>query len=536
MSQLKQLITVLVILSYAISGNARATGYISRIPSLAGEKWWGCMVALGSHMPYRSYTQEADLSEDNQNNQVVPLMLSSEGRYIWSENPFSFMFSGDTLIISSGTGPVTPVNAGNSLRDAYLTASERHFSPSGKIPEEVFFSRPQYNTWIELMYDQNQTDIDKYADKVIKNGFPTGIFMIDDNWQKYYGNLEFKPERFKSPEKMVKRLHRKGFKVMLWLSPFVSPDSPEYRDAAREGYLVKTGSGEPAVIRWWNGYSACYDLTNPEATDHLECELRACMEKYGVDGFKFDGGDISLMAGQSDSLVFFQKDAVPAVFCQRWAEFALRFQYNELRASYGLGGQALVQRLGDKTYSWDSVKKLIPEMLAAGLLGYPYTCPDMIGGGEYTSFLDIEDSEIDQDLIVRSCQIHSMMPMMQFSVAPWRILDKEHLEICRSYAKLHEELGQYILSCAIHASETGEPIVRHMEYVFPHQGFSECTDQFMLGDRYMVAPVVDSSYCRYVDIPKGRWQDDRGIVFTGPCRIKVDAPIERLPYYIRISD
>ena len=83
---------------------------------------------------------------------------------------------------------------------------------------------------------------------------------------------------------------------------------------------------------------------------------------------------------------------------------------------------------------------------------------------------------------------------------------------------------------------TGEPIVRHMEYAFPHQGFSECTDQFMLGDRYMVAPVVDRSCWRYVDIPAGRWQDDRGSVFTGPCRIKVEAPIERLPYYIRIDD
>lgn len=46
----------------------------------------------------------------------------------------------------------------------------------------------------------------------------------------------------------------------------------------------------------------------------------------------------------------------------------------------------------------------------------------MVGGGQYGSFLNIDRDKFDQDLIVRSCQVHAMMPMMQFSVAPWRIL------------------------------------------------------------------------------------------------------------------
>ena len=40
-------------------------------------------------------------------------------------------------------------------------------------------------------------------------------------------------------------------------------------------------------------------------------------------------------------------------------------------------------------------------------------------GGQFTSFLD--DAPIDQELVVRSTQVHALMPMMQFSVAPWRI-------------------------------------------------------------------------------------------------------------------
>ena len=41
-------------------------------------------------------------------------------------------------------------------------------------------------------------------------------------------------------------------------------------------------------------------------------------------------------------------------------------------------------------------------MIAAGLMGYTFVCPDLIGGGEFTSFLD--QATIDQDLIVRSAQ------------------------------------------------------------------------------------------------------------------------------------
>ncbi len=108
-----------------------------------------------------------------------------------------------------------------------------------------------------------------------------------------------------------------------------------------------------------------------------------------------------------------------------------------------MGGEALVQRLGDKDYSWNAVGLLIPDMIAAGLLGYAYACPDMIGGGQFASFLGVDQTKLDQELIVRSCQVHALMPMMQFSVAPWRILDEKHLAICRDYARLHED-GEHI--------------------------------------------------------------------------------------------
>ena len=513
---------------------AESQPYLSNVAILEGEMWYGGFVAKGSQMPYVGATGMLDLASQNFNNQAVPLLLSSRGRYLWSDEAFKFEIKDGRISIESKYESLAVVEAGATLRDAYLAACRQHFPPSGVLPDTLMFSTPQYNTWIELMYDQNQQDVQRYADQIVSRGFPAGVLMIDDNWQKYYGNFDFKPERFPDPRAMVERLHEQGFKVMLWVCPFVSADSEEFRELWSKGYLLRSRRGNrPAMINWWNGYSACYYLTNPEAFDYFVNLLKDVQRKYGVDGFKFDAGDVLFY--NPDVVAGFKDDAASTDHTEAWAKVGLHFPLNEYRACWRMGGEALVQRLGDKDYSWRAVQLLIPDMLAAGLLGYPYACPDMIGGGQFTSFLGIDQSKFNQELIVRSAQSHTLMPMMQFSVAPWRILDSAHLDVCREMAKLHVKMGGYITQCARHAAATGEPIVRHMEYAFPGEGFAECKDQFMLGDRYLVAPVVHSGTERKVILPKGKWRDELGKVHRGGRSISVEAGLTRLPYFIRIE-
>ncbi|MFV0270068.1 MAG: glycoside hydrolase family 31 protein [Macellibacteroides fermentans] len=524
------IVICLFLLVRAGMGFAESDRYQTTITPLPGEKWWGGMVGLGSKMPFDGDMRLFNLATENLNNQNVPLLVSSRGRYLWSEKPFSFEVKTNELKIYSACERLQPVQAGKTLKEAYLAACSAHFPPSGDLPDTLFFSVPQYNTWIELMYNQNQKDIESYARNILQNKFPVGVFMVDDNWQKYYGNFEFKPERFPDPKGMVGRLHQQGFKIMLWVCPFVSPDSPEFRELQQKGYLVKRkGTGQAAIISWWNGYSASYDLSNPKAVEYLKQQLRNMQKEYGIDGFKFDAGDINHYT--SPDLEFYDKSATSVDMCNYWAQIGLDFPFNEYRAGWKMGGEALVQRLGDKDYSWNALRLLVPDMIAAGLIGYAYACPDLIGGGQFASFLNIDQSRMDQELIVRSSQLHALMPMMQFSVAPWRILDAKHLQICLDYARLHRQMGTYIVSQARSSAKTGEPIVRHMEYAFPHQGFADCKDQFMLGDKYLVAPMVEKGTGRKVSLPKGLWKDDTGKLFKGPKTIEVAAPLERLPYF-----
>ena len=496
---------------------------------LSAESWWGASVGLGHEQPYTNLPA-FDLSTQDANNQLVPLFLSSEGEYMWSDGAFAF--SAKDGVIETSV-PMQRVKAGTTLREAYLVAQAKYFPASGVLPDTLFFTMPQYNTWIELMYNQNQADILRYAHAVIDNGFPAGVLMIDDNWQRYYGNFDFKAERFPDPKAMMDELHALGFKVMVWICPFVSPDSPEFRELEAKGYLIKNPEGGTAILNWWNGYSACYDLTNPEAADYFISVLRQAQDTYGIDGFKFDAGDNNCYA--STAISAYDPHATNVDHTSSWAKIGLAFPFNEYRACWQMGGQPLVQRLGDKDYSWAAVQQLIPQMCVAGLLGYAYACPDMIGGGQFTAFLNIKDDEFDQALIVRSAQVHALMPMMQFSVAPWRILSKENLAIVQRMAQLHAAFGPYIMTYARRAAQTGEPIVRCMEYQFPHQGFEQVKDQFMLGDKYLVAPVVDNRLEREVRLPKGTWRDEQGKKYKGGRTYKIDVPLERLPYFEKIK-
>ncbi len=497
--------------------------------SMAQGHWWGASVGLGYNQPY--VQQSAfNLHIQDANNQLVPLFLNSDGRYRWADSAFVFSVQDGNLTTSI---PMTEVQAGTTLREAYLAAQAKYFPPTGSLPDTLFFTMPQYNTWIELMYNQNQEDILRYAHAIIDNGFPPGVLMIDDNWQRYYGNFDFKAERFPNPKAMVDELHAMGFKVMLWICPFVSPDSPEYRDLEAKGYLLKNPHGGTAILNWWNGYSACYDLTNPDAAAHFVGVLKQVQADYGIDGYKFDAGDNNCYA--STAILAYDKNATTVDHTTSWAKIGLEFPFNEYRACWKMGGQPLVQRLGDKDYSWEAVQSLIPCMTAAGLLGYAYVCPDMIGGGQWTSFLGIDSDEFDQTLIVRSAQVHALMPMMQFSVAPWRVLSAENLEIVKEMAILHAKFAPYIMQYAHHAAKTGEPIVRCMEYQYPHQGFELVKDQFMLGDKYLVAPMTTSGTERTVALPRGTWRDEQGKRYRGGKTYTIHVPLARLPYFELIN-
>ena len=503
-----------------------------KIKILENEKWYGGQTWRGFQQPFDSSSDTFMDCEGVGGNQLNPIMLSSEGRYFYCPKGFSVKFEKGEMTVESKHGDVLFHEGLSDLRTAFNDAKDRYFPAGGVLPPEEFFSKPQINSWIERMYDQNQEDILKYAHGIVDNGFEPGILMVDDLWNCDYGRWDFDPFKFPDPKAMLDELHSLGFKLLLWICPYVSPDSREYRALFKKGGFVRDPKTDrPRMVLWWNGYSAMLDLTNPVDREWITEKCRYLMEKYGVDGFKFDAGDTSSYL--DDDIT--HEPILPIDQTRLWAEFGTEFPYNELRACFKCTNIPTVTRQGDKSHSWDSgLNAILYNALLQSTLGYCFCCPDMVGGGLFGDFIE-GGKEFDSELFVRFCGVSVLMPMLQFSLAPWRVLSDEELRCIKSMVAQREEYLPEIMELVRESAKTGEPALNRLEYYFPHEGLAEVKDQFMLGDSIMVAPCIEKGKTeRSVKLPKGTWKAEDGTVYEGGTTVTVPAPYDRVPVLRKI--
>ena len=149
-----------------------AAPVVSEIPLLEGERWWGGAGGDGQNQPYGAADgRRIDLRRHGHTSS--PLLVSSCGRYVWSEKPFGYEFRDGRLVLDSDVGKIEPVVAGKTLKEAYLAAAKAHMRFEGKAPPDVFFTLPQWNNWIEIfMNGMDQKAADDYTADLAESGFP----------------------------------------------------------------------------------------------------------------------------------------------------------------------------------------------------------------------------------------------------------------------------------------------------------------------------------------------------------------------------
>lgn len=493
----------------------------------SNEKFFGLAVNEGIHMPLdKDSAYSFDLRDYHSGNQASAVLLSNKGRYVYSNQPFA-LTSKDGQITLVGEDIVIK-RKGSTLKEAYNGLVEDFFQNDHKTPNLLMFERPQYNTWIEMGWDCSQDKVLQYAHDILNHGYPAGVLMIDDCWCKDYGVWDFDKEKFPHPQEMIDELHRLGFIVMLWICPFVSSDSPTFRELENQDILFKTKDGQNAISHWWNGYSCVIDLTKESGRNYLQSKLDYLQKTYQIDGFKLDAADPDYYHD------FFEFHHVNKSFqAHEYAKIGEKYDFAELRVAFNNGLKGVAHRLRDKNHSWDydGLNTLIPDGIMEGLLGYPYFCPDMIGGGMLLDF-QRSDFSFDQDLYVRYAQTSALLPMMQFSLLPYKVLDQKHQEIVLKAVAIHQKYSNKIIELAKKAARDGEMIVRSMNYVFAKDEYVDIVDQFMLGDDIMVAPILTKRNTRKVVIPEGTWIDDLNCQYQEGT-YEIDVPLDRLPIFTR---
>jgi len=209
---------------------------------------------------------------------------------------------------------------------------------------------------------------------------------------------------------------------------------------------------------------------------------------------------------------------------------------------------------GDVHSTFRDLRRQICAGLNMGLSGIPWWTTDIGGfaGG------DIHDPAF-RELLVRWFQWGTFCPVMrlhgnrlpkqqvtrkdgsarQFSGADNEIwtYGEENYAIFKRHIEFREVMRDYTRSLMQEASADGAPVIRTLFYEFPQDEMCwEIKDEYLFGGDVLVAPITrEGQMQRRVYLPEGAaWTDlHTGKMFAGGQSILCDAPVERIPVFLR---
>jgi len=405
-----------------------------------------------------------------------------------------------------------------------------------RTPSFDVFAMPIFSTWTQCPCYISQEIVTSFAREVKRSGFPCNTIEIDEQWEPHFGELVFDEEKFPSPARMIEEIHRMGFNVTLWVSPFVNEDAANFEQLRRERIVVnRKDTDQAAMLRWWHGNAGIIDFTSRKARRWYQERLSALMD-LGIDGFKIDGGDGKYQPGHRDS--DFAGETTPSAFCDAYVKFFADFapELAETRTGWRTQGLGLISRQGGKDSHWgldNGMHAMITLGLQMALMGFAYILPDMIPGRVQTL---VSDYPLPTDeLFVRWTEVSAFFPVMQFSYLPWNY-DSAVVDACRAYAELHRSLAPYIYEAALRARD-GEMIVAPLFAEFPDdENCYHVNDEFLLGEDLLVCPVLhEGATSRRLYLPPGRWIDvwTKRSVTGGGYLNDHPAPCPGIPLFVR---
>ncbi len=365
-------------------------------------------------------------------------------------------------------------------------------------------------------------------------------------------------QRYPDYERLAGELHQDGFKFLSYFAPYLGAGSPAFQQAADQGYLAKAQGGGPAEFRWLLPKVGEPDLTNPQAREWWEKTFFWKAVDYGVDGWMHDFSEYTPVEAQfSDG-----RDgwAVHNDYPRLWAMTAREFWDRArpdgdyvffMRAGWtGSWKYAPVMWTGDQSTNWgkaDGLASVIPGVNSAGISGAPIAATDIAG------YHCVTTPATDKELFFRWTQLGALLPVMrthESSGCPNNWLfnsDRETLLLFKKYAALHTSLFPYLYTLAYESAAKGWPMVRHLMLQYPDDpGSLQEEYEFMLGDRILVAPVIENrAREREVYFPPGEWVSwwdgkhykgcaDKSVRTTNACGpTRVPAPLEQIPLFVK---
>lgn len=464
------------------------------------------------------------------------------------EQPYVKKNADDPLILKYS------VCVGNDIRTVHEHTIQSVYARASAIPDERMITHPIWSTWAQYKADINDSTVMQFGNEIVNHGFENSQLEIDDNWESCYGDATFSTDlKFPNPAGMVNDLKAMGFRVTLWIHPFVNIECVSWTEAVSrlQPYFIQDTkirpvlNHMPGLTYWWQGDLSGYvDFTNPAAVEWWSARLEKLQTEVGIDSFKFDAGEINWfpssyrLGNEPDTTLW------PGIFTTKYAESVANFGNQiEVRVGYKAQHLDIFVRMLDKDSKWgydNGLKTMVTTLLQMNLAGYSFVLPDMIGGNGYSSDPLHQSEPPTKELFVRWLQVNVFMPALQFSFVPW-IYDQEVVDYSRAMAELHASFAPKIIDLANKYALDGSPINSPIWWVAPTDEIALGIDsEFMLGEDLLVAPVLEEgASSRDIYLPQGSWRDEadpQHPVYDGPMWLdSYPADLWTLPYFTLVT-
>ncbi len=439
--------------------------------------------------------------------------------------------------------------------DLYMVAGpelaqvvERYTAVTGRMPLPPYWAIGyQQSRWSYDSADRMREVVREYRER----GIPLDVLYADIDYMDGYRVFTWNPETFPDPEALMADLAEQGVRVVPIVDPGVKKDgdSPLFVEGAERGMFVRDRDGLPLVGEVWPGQVCFPDFARSDVR-HWWGEWHQGYLDAGVAGIWTDMNEpsnfdsptktlpLDARHGEDGSLTH---DMVHNLYgswmAQATREGLRRLRPDERPFVLSRAGFAGIQRhaavwTGDNFSIWGHLEQSLPMVMNMGLSGLAFVGAD-VGGFS---------GDCVGELLARWTQVGAFTPFFRNHAAkgtcdqePW-VFGSEVEEICRRYIRMRYAWLPYLYTAFWQASRTGQPIMRPLVYEHPDDPeLADCYDQAMVGPDLMMAPIVrPGGRKRLVYLPEGEWLDFwTGERHGGRTTVLVDAPLERLPLFVR---
>lgn len=417
-----------------------------------------------------------------------------------------------------------------------LDAVQRYnlFSGGGCLPP-----RWGLGVWYRCAHWFNQEQVLTMAETMRDDAIPCDVMGLEPGWQTHAYSCSFLwSDKFPTPRQMVDTLRGQNYQLNLWTHVFVHPTSPIYPD-------LEPYAGSYDVF--FDGLVP--DLTIPKARDIFADFHDTTHVDLGVSGYKLDECDNSdfvanpwsfpeisrfpsgMDGEQMHSLLGMNyQEAIYSIFRRRNQR-----TYNEVRNAHALAAPYPFVLYSDLYKHEDFIRGLVNSGFS-GLLWSP----------------EVRDASSEEDLL-RRLQVVVFSPQALVNAwyiqnAPWKqwsMAENNTSQLsenadtltaaCRSILETRMRFIPYLYNAFYRYFADGVPPFRALVMDYPHdEQVWKIDNQYMMGDRVMVAPVIAGMTEREIYLPAGEWVDFwNGTVYQGGQTITYPTPWDIIPVFVK---